>query len=306
MKEVLVVIPARGGSKGIPRKNVRLLAGVPLISYVIRTSLAAQHVTRTVVTTDDEEIAMVAARSGAMVIMRPASLAEDAVTLDPVIHHAVTVLEAQGYIPDVVLTVQPTSPLLRPESLEEAISLLVNGGYDTVISAVNDTHLTWRREAGERYIPNYAARVNRQYLPPVYRETGAILASRRSVVTESSRIGENVTLLEMSREEAIDIDSYFDWWLAEKALTRRRIVLRVDGSETIGLGHVSRCLSLASRLLDHEIIFVMDGSMTLGTTLVEQHHYPLVKTSPEQVLETIRYLAPHIVINDILDKEYLK
>ncbi|HID61546.1 MAG TPA: UDP-2,4-diacetamido-2,4,6-trideoxy-beta-L-altropyranose hydrolase [Anaerolineae bacterium] len=301
MREVLVVIPARGGSKGIPRKNVRLLAGIPLIAHAIRTSRAAQTVRRVVVTTDDEEIATIARRYGAEVIQRPPALAEDAVTLDPVVYHAVTTLEAdQRYRPDIVVTVQPTSPLLRAQTINRAVELLRSGRFDTVISVVEDTHLFWTRNKAGQYVPMYESRLNRQFLPPMYRETGAILASRRQVITPESRIGPRVTLVELPPEEAVDIDTHFDWWMAEKSLARRRVVLRTDGSHQIGLGHVYRCLTLASRILDHEVTFVMSSDLTLGTSLVRQHHYSVVESKGDP-LETIRRLSPDIVINDILD-----
>ncbi len=300
-REVLVVIPARGGSKGIPRKNVRLLSGMPLLAYAIRASLNAPSVTRVVVTTEDEEIAVLARRYGAEVVRRPPCLAGDSVTLDPVVYHAVTETEEDGtYHPDLVLTVQPTSPLLRPESLERTIALLRDGEYDTVISVVDDTHLFWTQDAEGQYVPTYEQRLNRQFLPPMFRETGGILASRRGVVSPECRIGPHVTLLQLDQEEAIDIDNPLDWWLAAKILARRHIVLRVDGNPQIGLGHVYRCVTLGSRLIDHEVTFVMDSASTLGISVVRQHHYPIVEFEGDP-LDTIRNLAPHIVFNDILD-----
>ncbi len=301
MSEVLVVIPARGGSKGIPRKNVRLLAGQPLIAYAIQAAKAAQGVDHVLITTDDEEIAAIARRYGAEVVMRPPELAEDAVTLDPVIFHAVQQAEAQGMMPEIVITVQPTSPLVKPRRLEEAITLLESGDFDTVISVINDTHLAWTRREG-RFVPLYAERVNRQYLPPVYRETGAILASRREVITPESRIGRRITLVELPPDEAIDIDTYFDWWLAEKSLQRRHILLRADGGTDIGLGHVYRALSLAGRLIDHRVTFVMNAERPMGVELVRRHHYPLV-TFHGEALPLIKSLQADIIINDILNTE---
>ncbi len=300
MSEVLVVIPARGGSKGIPRKNVRLLAGRPLISYVIQSAKQAKSVDRIVVTTDDEEIAAVAHRYGAEVVMRPPELAGDEVTLDPVVFHALCQAEKEGMHPDIVMTVQPTSPLVKPERLDEAVARLESGEFDTVISVINDTHLAWTKDEKGQYRPLYKERVNRQYLPPVYRETGAILASRRDVIRPEGRIGERVTLLELPPEEAIDIDTYFDWWLAEKSLLRRHILLRVDGSRAIGLGHVYRALSLAGRLIDHKVTFVMDADAPMGIELVEHHHYSIV-TFRGDPLPLIADLSADIIINDILN-----
>lgn len=300
--KVLAVVPARGGSKGIPRKNVRLMAGQPLISYVLRALHAAQTVDRVVVSTDDEEIKAVAQRCGAEVIDRPAALAGDAVTLDPVIYHAVQQVEAGGYFPDVVLTVQPTAPLLRPVTVDRAVRLLVESGAETVISVVNETHLAWTVDAQGRGVPLYEQRVNRQQLPQRLRETGGVFASRRAIVRPTGRIGQDVRLLELDPLEGLDIDSVADWWIAEKALNRRKIVFRVDGSPQIGLGHVYRALSLAGQLLDHELLFLMDADLPLGVDLVRRSFYP-VQTFTGDPLPAIRAAGGHILVNDILDTE---
>ena len=247
--KVLAVVRRAAGRKGIPRKNVRLMAGKPLIAYVL-TALKQAEASSVVVSTDDEDRA-VALRYGAEVIERPAELAGDAVTLDPVIAHAVEQVEADGYVPDVVLTVQPTSPLLRPETIDRAVRLLVESGAETVISVVNETHLAWGYDAEGRAVPLYEKRVNRQQLPQRLKETGGVFASRRAIVTPQGRIGRDVRLLELDPLEGLDIDGVADWWVAEKALNRRRIVFRVDGSREIGMGHVYRALTLAGHLLDH-------------------------------------------------------
>jgi len=300
--EVLAVVPARGGSKGIPRKNVRLLAGQPLISYVLRALAAAETVTRVVVTTDDDEIKAVAARCGAEVIDRPPELAGDAVTLDPVVYHAVEQVEARGGRPDVVLTVQPTSPLLRPATIDRAVRLLLESGAETVLSVINDTHLAWTVDEAGRGVPLYERRVNRQELAPRLRETGGVFASRRAVVTPDGRIGRDVRLLELDPIEGLDIDSVADWWIAEKALNRRTIVFRADGSPEIGLGHVYRALALAGHLLDHELVFLMDADLPLGVELVRSAFYP-VRTFIGDPLPVLREIGAHIIINDVLDTE---
>lgn len=212
----VAVIPARGGSKSIPLKNIQPLAGKPLIAYAIEACRRAACVDRTVVSTDDERIAAVARECGAEVpFMRPAELSGDPVTLDPVIYHAVETLEAQdSRTIDVVLTVQPTCPLLRPETIERSVATLLEGGFDSVIMLQEIRHLYWRRENG-RFVPLFARRVNRQELEPLYPETGAVFASRRVVITPESRLGENIGHVIGSDEEAIDIDTELDLRLAE-------------------------------------------------------------------------------------------
>lgn len=212
----VAVIPARGGSKSVPLKNIQPVAGKPLIAYVIEACRQAICVDRVVVSTDDERIAAVAREFGAEVpFMRPEELAGDLVTLDPVIYHAVETLEAQdGHRIDVVLTVQPTCPLLRPETIERSVATLLEGGYDSVIMLQEIRHLYWRRENG-RFVPLFARRANRQELEPLYPETGAVFASRRAVITPENRLGANIGHVIGSEEEAIDIDTELDLRLAE-------------------------------------------------------------------------------------------
>jgi CMP-N-acetylneuraminic acid synthetase len=217
---IVAVIPARGGSRGIPLKNLREVAGKPLISYVIEACLAAEPVDRTVVSTDHEGIAQVAREFGAEVpFMRPKELAGDEVTLDPVIYHAVTTLEAQdGRHIDIVLTVQPTCPLLKPTTIDGAVRTLLDGGWDSVTSVRETRHLYWQRVNGQMR-PLFEERVNRQQLEPLYYETGAVFASRRDIITPDNRLGTNIGQVTNSEEESVDIDTELDLHLAEFLIT---------------------------------------------------------------------------------------
>ncbi len=219
----VAVIPARGGSKGIPLKNIREVGGKPLVAWVIEACLRAESVDRTVVSTDHEEVAEVARRWGAEVpFMRPAEFSGDAVTLDPVIYHAVTTLEEHDGTPiDVVLTVQPTCPLLRPETIDHSVRTLLDGGFDSVIMLREIRHMYWRRVNG-RFEPMYEKRANRQELEPLYPETGAVFASDRSVISPKNRLGENIGHVIGSEEEAIDIDTEIDLKLAELVIEKAR------------------------------------------------------------------------------------
>lgn len=296
---VLVVIPARGGSKGIPRKNIRYLNGKPLISYTIETALNSKYVSKVAVSTDDEEIGNLSAKYGAEVLLRPEHLASDEVPLDPVIYDAVERMENQGDCFDIVVTIQPTSPLLKTETLEKIIETLVQEEHDTVLTAVDDRHLSWIK-AGNAFIPDYSERKNRQYLPSEYRETGAVLASKRSVITSNSRIGEDVSLFEVAKDESVDIDSPMDWWVAEKLLKKKKVIVRVDGYKKIGLGHISRALTLAKHVMDHDLIFLMNSRHQLGIDIVKSQNFK-IETFTEDPLAKIRAIKPDIVINDILD-----
>lgn len=306
-KKILAVIPARGGSKGIPRKNIRLLAGKPLIAYSIEATLRSKYIDKAVVSTEDEEIGEIARRFGVETIKRPKKMAKDEITLDPVIYHTVKFLEEEGHDFDIIITIQPTSPLLKTSTIDTAIEKLVDEDYDTLISVVDDTHLLWTKLSQGKLIPMYKERINRQRLQPIYKETGGILLSLRKFVKRKSRIGDKIGLIELDELEGVDIDSRLNWWVAERFLKQAKVVLRVDGYREIGLGHIYRSLSLANRMIDHEIYFLMNKKYPLGINMVKEHNYPVIEfdTNPLQAIEEI---SPHIVINDILDtgSDYIK
>ena len=330
--KILVVIPARGGSKGIPRKNIRLLGGKPLIAHTIEMGKASEYVDEIVVSTDDNEIKFIAEKFGAETIKRDGKLAEDSIPLDPVIYDATIQKEKEmdeKY--DVVITVQPTSPLLKTKTLDLAIETLLNpinndqecdgeniaGSeyYDTIISVVDDRHLSWGYdEESKKYFPLYKERVNRQYLPKAYKETGSIFATKREFVTENSRLGDNIGLIEISKQESIDIDNYEDWWVAERILKKKKILIKADASHEIGTGHIYRGLSIASKLVNHEVVFLIDEAQPLGIEIVSNNNYPYIThnsakwegkeaetLAKEELIEKIVEYDPDIIINDILN-----
>lgn len=302
--KILVVIPARGGSKGIPRKNIRLLNNRPLISYAIGVARSSQYVDDVVVTTDDSEITLIAEKFGASVVRRSSELASDEIPLDPVVYNAMIQKEKLAFDEyDLVITLQPTSPLLKSQTLDKAIEKFEDFSVDSVISVVDDRHLKWGYDDdNQRYFPLYMQRVNRQYLPKSFRETGAILATRRAFVNETSRLGENIAIIEVSREESIDIDNYEDWWLAENYLQRKRIAIVANAYNEIGTGHIYRCLSIASKLVFHEVLFLLNGSHQLGINIVDSYNYPYeIYNSDDELFDKLEQYDPQIVINDILD-----
>ena len=308
--KILVVIPARGGSKGIPRKNIRLLDNKPLISYTINIARHSSYVDDVVVTTDDSEIALISEKFGASVVRRSEELSSDEIPLDPVIYDAMNQKEKQAFDEyDIVITLQPTSPLIKTSTLDAAIEKFEDFSIDSVISVVDDRHLSWGLdEANQRYFPNYIERKNRQYLPKEFRETGAILATRRSFVHEDSRLGTNIELIEVSREESVDIDNYEDWWIAENYLQKKRIAIVVNAYDEIGTGHVYRCLSIASKLVFHEVLFLLDENHQLGIDIVENYNYPYkLYDGLDDLMGLLRMYSPQLVMNDVLDtsREYV-
>lgn len=306
---ILVVIPARGGSKGIPRKNLRTLAGRPLIYYSIMNAHSSRFALDIYVSSEDEEVLSISDKLGAKVLVRDAHDAEDAVTLDPVIFSALKSAEAiEGKSYDLVVTLQPTSPLVTPNSLDNAISQLIDKTeIDTVISAVNDTHLTWRLK-NNRYKPNYEKRLNRQELKPIFKETGGFLITRTSNITKNNRIGENVGLFLLSDKESIDIDTYADWGLCEYYLKRKKLLFVVSGYEAIGLGHVYNTLLLANDIVEHEVLFLVDDKSQLAFDKISSKNYPVYMQTQSAIVDDIKQLNPDVVINDRLDtsEQYIR
>lgn len=306
--KILIVIPARGGSKGIPKKNIRFMQGKPLIAYAIGTAKKIEEAT-VVVTSDDDEILEISEIYGAVGIKRTDELATDNVTLDPVVQDAVIQMEQlYNKIYDIVITMQPTSPLLTADTLQKGVEYFEQGEYDTVISGVNRPHLSWRIQ-GDLCIPNYEKRLNRQYLPKNLVETGAFVITKRTFVTENSRFGNKVSIYEMPEREAVDIDTPQDWWIAENELGKKKILIHVAGYDKIGTGHIYRCLQIASTLIEHEVLFVVNKQSDLAIKIIGQNNYSLEVISQEQELIKIaKEKKIDIIINDILNtsESYMK
>lgn len=229
-RHILGVIPARGGSKGIPRKNLVSLAGRPLIAHTCDAARASGTLTRVMVSTDDAEIAAVARGLGVEVVMRPAALAADDTPMLDVLLDLVTTLEdAERYRPDVIVLLQPTSPLRRPEQIDEAVRRLLDSGADSVVSVVEVPHQftpdALMRLEGDRLVAatGSAGATRRQDKPRLFARNGpAVVAVRTGVVRGQRRLyGVDTRALVMPRADSIDVDDRFDLEIAELLLSRR-------------------------------------------------------------------------------------
>jgi CMP-N,N'-diacetyllegionaminic acid synthase len=216
------LIPARGGSKGLARKNLRVFRGTPLVAHAVETARRVTGLDRIVVSTDDVEIAEVARRAGADVpFLRPSELATDETPTLPVVQHAVRWLEAHGAHIDAVVLLQATSPLRTAQQVEAAIGKFVETGADSVttVCAVEDSPYWMQRLDGDRLrplMPEGQRHGRRQDLPPVYRLTGAVYVTRRNVVMEQGRLlGEDTRAIVVGRRESVDVDDELDLRLAE-------------------------------------------------------------------------------------------
>ncbi len=229
--EVLALVPARGGSKGIPRKNIRPFVGYPLIAYSIAAGLQAESVTRVIVSTDDEEIARIAHNYGAEIpFMRPVELARDRTTDLPVFQHTLTWLaEHENYQPEVVVHLRPTTPIRPPELVDQSVRLLLaHPEADSVrgITPARDTpYKMWLVKAEDRPIkplvtaPGVPESYNapRQSLPAVYQHTGLIDVIRSSTILEhNSMTGKTILPFIFDHVYAADLDTPRDWSQAEE------------------------------------------------------------------------------------------
>lgn len=228
---VLALVPARGGSKGVQRKNVRPLLGKPLIAWTIECAFACATVNRVVVSTDDEEIASAARAYGAETpFLRPAELAADSTPDLPVYMHALEMLAAHGFHPAATVWLRPTAPLRTVADMDGALDLLHASGADCVRSVCAvEHHPYWmRRLDGDRLEPfleglreeNYP---RRQLLPPAYRLNGAVDVVRASSIKPgaSALFGGDVRGFVMPQRRSIDLDSELDFVVAEALLGMR-------------------------------------------------------------------------------------
>lgn len=299
----IAIIPARGGSKGIPRKNMRLLVGKPLIAYSIENALSSRCIDKVVVSSDSAEILAYAGQyEGVTIIKRESHLAQDAITLDPVVCDAVKrTEELTGITYDTVVTLQPTSPLLTVRTLDRALDNFMESNTDTLISVVNSPHLSWKYTKG-RYVPNYSERLNRQQLPDCFLETGAFLITRRCCLTLLTRFGNNVSVFEVPENESVDIDTKQDWAMCEALLKKKRIVFRVDGDDQLGLGHIYRALTLAYSLMEHDIQFICDSNKTIGVHKLKSSNMHVLEISSDtELLNWLESNKPDIYVHDCLD-----
>jgi len=273
MMEILALIPARGGSKGIPRKNIRKFAGYPLIAWSIAAAKQSERVTRVIVSTEDEEIASVAREYGAETpFLRPAELAQDKTTDLPVFEHALQWLEEnEGYRPEIVEQLRPTSPIRPKGMLDHAIRILLEHTdadcVRGVVPAGQNPFKMWRFDGMDQPmdplldlegIPEpYNA--PRQILPAVYWQTGHIDAIRVSTIKQKhSLTGDVIYPLVIDSRYTVDIDTLSDWAKYE-ALTS-------SGLEIVMPGRIKRSMPQKVDL----ILCDFDGVITDNRVWVEQ------------------------------------
>jgi len=222
----VAIIPARGGSKGLPRKNVLPLAGRPLIAWTIDAALRAERVGRVIVSTDDPEIASIGGRYGAEVIMRPESISGDLASSEDALLHALNALQEDNRgLPETLAFLQCTSPLTEPADIDGTVALVEDGGADTALAAVDFHYFLWREDKTEGACGinhDKSVRQMRQERDPQFLESGAVYAMRTDGFMEHRhRFFGRTALHEMPLSRRLEIDEPVDFEMAEVLLRAR-------------------------------------------------------------------------------------
>ena len=221
---VHAIIPARGGSKGVPGKNTRLIGGRPLISWSIQQALDTAGIDRVVVSTDNPEIARIAEDAGAYVPgLRPDNLAEDSTPTEPVLRHVIDILGAEGDRPDAIVLLQPTSPIRLSGSIDRALDVFNSSNADSLVSMVETHNFFWQLPAGEKESPvaeyDFCNRPRRQDMSQAdkrYKENGSIYITRTEILcNENNRLGGEIIGFVMDDVEGYEIDMVTDFTIVE-------------------------------------------------------------------------------------------
>jgi len=227
-KKILGIIPARGGSKGVLRKNIRLLAGKPLIGYAIESALKSDLLTDVVVSTDDSEIAEISKSFGITVLLRPEELAQDKTPMLPVLQHTLKQAEQlNGYKYDYIMILQPTAPMRTTIDIDNAIIKLVKENGDSLVSLyqVEDCHpsrmYTIEKGSLVKVMPEPEGAL-RQALPAVYHRNGSVyLSSRKLLLEQGLIVSKSCISFIMSAENSVNIDTELDLEYAEFIFQKR-------------------------------------------------------------------------------------
>jgi YrbI family 3-deoxy-D-manno-octulosonate 8-phosphate phosphatase len=260
MSDILAIIPARGGSKGIPRKNVRPIVGKPLLGWTIEAARGSNRVNRVAVSTDDPEIAAVARHFGAEVIDRPPEISDDTASSESALLHALDHLrDVEGYEPDLVVFLQATSPFRRPDDIQAAIEKLEHEEADSLFSACPAHGFVWRLHQG-RLQPlsyDYRCRPRRQDIGEDFVENGSIYVFRPRILREfNNRLGGKVSVYCMDPLDSFQIDEAGDFERMERLAT-----LRDDRKLRADLAVVSLLvLDFDGVMTDNRVLVSQDGT----------------------------------------------
>ncbi len=303
--KILAVIPARWWSKWIPKKNIKPLLWKPLIHYIIDTLKKSKIIDNIILTTEDEEIKNICKEKNILIHNRPKELSNDNIALDPVIYDVWKKYNNYDYI----ITFQPTSPLIKIETIDNAIINFISSWKDSIISLKEETHLFWKEE-NCNIVKDFEKRLNRQELPKKYIETGAIIwCKTKYLIKNKTRLNvNNCNFVITPEKESTDIDSYEDWLKVESILKQKTIWINVIWNNKTGLWHIYRQLHIALYLNTKPIFFTKKWN-NLTKKIITNNFYEIIEYSTiKELLEIIKSKNIDIIINDILNtsEEYIK
>lgn len=299
LQNIYVIIPARGGSRGIPEKNLTYFNGETLLSRAIKLALKVTCPEKVIVSTNDDEIEKLAALFNVGIVKRPIHLCGDNVTLDPVINNACEMTGIND--PEaLIITLQVTSPNLTLGTLNAAINQMNLSGCDTLISATSLKHLTWRKHDG-KFLPNYEARVNRQYMAEIYQETGAFLITKNKWVSNQTRIGKIKDIYVVPDDEADDVDDILDYHAAIKRTANNKIAFKLVGNNKVGTGHIFNCINLARKLPEFEKHFFVTHEDDIAVDILKGRMYNVTVCNIHEIDDKILAFRPKVAILDKLD-----
>ncbi|MBT3465320.1 acylneuraminate cytidylyltransferase family protein [archaeon] len=218
--KIISIIPARGGSKGIPGKNIKEFAGKPLIAHTIEQSLNSELINRTIVSTDSQAIKDVSLKFGAEVINRPNELAQDTTPTEPAIEHVISYLkEKENYVPDMIVLLQCTSPLRNKDDIDNQIKMMINKGSDSCLSVSENIHFIWKikKDSAQSFNYDFKNRPRRQDREKEFKENGSIYVFKTDgFLKEKNRLFGKIGIYEMPYDTSFEIDEPFDFWLCEQ------------------------------------------------------------------------------------------
>ncbi|KAF5083752.1 3-deoxy-manno-octulosonate cytidylyltransferase [anaerobic digester metagenome] len=224
--DIITIIPARGGSKGIPRKNLLPLLGFPLLSYAIKASIGSEYISRTIVSTDDSDIASIAVKYGAEVVIRPPDISGDEASSESALLHVLqTLIDRNEKIPDIIVFLQCTSPLMITEDIDNAIKTMLGKKADSCLSVSPSHSFLWKENSEEHaeginHVPRFRKR--RQDMEPQYRENGAIYVMKTDgFLKVRHRFFGKTALSVMPPERSWEIDESFDVLVIEQLLKQQ-------------------------------------------------------------------------------------
>jgi CMP-N,N'-diacetyllegionaminic acid synthase len=232
-KNIIAIIPARGGSKGVPRKNIKIINGKPLIAYAIEDGKNSKYISKVIVSTEDSEIKSISQQWGAEVIDRPDDLAQDRSPTLPVMQHVVQTLQEQGEKVDLIILLQATAMFKKVEEIDRAIEVMLSGEYDSLISlSPTPKHfvVNWQKEIKEGVVVNHhdglpinddKSAVRRQDLPTTYWKNGQIyIMTPKTLMENDGLFGERCHGFVIDRSDIVNIDSFEDFEYAEYIINK--------------------------------------------------------------------------------------